>query len=166
MKKDNETKLIPLDALKPKLIDQLREKRFAEGTIHCIEIEIGHLQDYLSAEKLYGYSPEVGSVFLNKFQEDGEYSGKSFANYLALIRRLDDLYCGRDFTWRHSSKQSTEPEWCSTAIATYLENCKENGNVENSIIRKEIACRRFFIRLAENGCCCMEIGRASCRERV
>lgn len=156
MGNNNKTKLIPLDTLKPKLIDQLRERRFAESTIHCIEIEIGHLQDYLSTNQLYGYSPEIGSVFLKEFNEDGEYSEKSYANYLALIRRLDDLYCGRDFTWRHSSKLSTEPEWCSIALSEYLENCKANGNVEKSIIRKEVACRQFFIRLAENGCCCME----------
>ena len=153
---NNKTKIIPLDTLKPKLIDQLRERRFAESTIHCIEIEIGHLQDYLSANQLYGYSPEIGSVFLKKFNEDGEYSEKSYANYLALIRRLDDLCCGRDFTGRHSSKLSTEPEWCSIALSAYLENCKANGNVEKSIIRKEVAGRQFFIRLAENGCCCME----------
>jgi len=156
MGNDNKTKLIPLDTLKPKLIDQLRERRFAESTIHCIEIEIGHLQDYLSANQLYGYSPEIGSAFLKEFSENGEYSEKSYANYLALIRRLDDLYCGRDFTWRHSSKQTTEPEWCSIALSAYLENCIANENVEKSIIRKEVACRQFFIRLAENGCCCME----------
>ena len=156
MGNDNKTKLIPLDTLKSKLIDQLRERRFAESTVHRIEIEIGHLQDYLSAKQLYGYNPEIGSVFLKKYQEDGESSDKSFANYLTLIRRLDDLYCERDFTWRHSSKQSTEPEWCSIALSTYLENCKENGNVENSIIRKEVACRQFFIRLTENGCLCLE----------
>ena len=40
MGNNNKTKLIPLDTLKPKLIDQLRERRFAESTIHCIEIEI------------------------------------------------------------------------------------------------------------------------------
>lgn len=153
---NNKTKIIPLDTLKTKLIDQLRERRFAESTIHCIEIEIGHLKDYLSANQLYGYSPEIGSVFLRKFNEDGEYSEKSYANYLALIRRLDDLCCGRDFTRRHSSKLSTEPEWCSIALSAYLENCKANGNVEKSIIRKEVAGRQFFIRLAENGCYCME----------
>jgi hypothetical protein len=72
MGNDNKTKLIPLDTLKSKLIDQLRERRFAESTVHRIEIEIGHLQDYLSAKQLYGYNPEIGSVFLKKYQDDGE----------------------------------------------------------------------------------------------
>ena len=156
MKKNNKTKLIPLDTLKPQLIDRLRERRFAESTIHCIEIEVNHLHDYLSTHQLYGYSPEIGSAFLAEFFEDGGDSGKSFANYNSLVRRLDDLYCGRDFIWRHSSKQSVAPEWCADALSKHFENCKENGNAEKSIIRKEVACRKFFIRLAENGCRCME----------
>lgn len=156
MGNNKKTKLIPLDTLKPQLIDQLRERGFAESTIHCIEVEVGHLQDYLSTCQLYGYSPEIGSFFLEDFFKEGKYAEKSYPNYYALIRRLDDLYYEKDFQWRHSSKQSVAPEWCTDALSKHLENCKENGNAEKSIIRKEVACRKFFIRLTENGCSCME----------
>ena len=153
---NNKTKLIPFDTLKMQLIDQLKERRFAESTIHCIEIEARHLQDYLSAHRLYGYNPEIGNAFLEEFFEDGRYSEKSLVNYNALIRRLDDMYYERDFIWRHSSKQSVAPEWCLYTLSKHLENCKVIGNAEKSTIRKEVACRKFFIRLADAGCNCME----------
>ena len=149
---NNKTKLIPLDTLQLQLINQLKERSFAESTIHCIEVELEHLQDFLSAHQLYGYSPEIGSDFLKEFFDDGTYSGKSLANYTSLIRRLDDLYYGREFTWRHSSKRSGSPDWCKEAITKHLENCKSTGNVDSSIIRKEIACRKFFVRLHSIGC--------------
>lgn len=152
---NNKSKLIPLDTLKLQLIDQLIERGFAESTIHCIEIEIRHLQEHLSKHLLYGYDPEVGIAFLKEFFEEGSGSKKAFANHHSLIRRLDDLYYGRDFTWRHSSKQSEAPNWCKESLSRHLENCKENGNTEKSIIRKEVACRKFFIRLADAGCNCI-----------
>lgn len=155
MGNNNNTKLIPLDTLKQQLINQLRERRFAESTIHCIEIELGHLQEYLSAHQLYGYSPDIGRAFLEAFFDDGTYSEKSRANYNSLFKRIDDLYYGRDFVWRHSEKTSMAPEWRLEALTRHLENCKENGNCNKSIIRKEIACRKFFIRLDDTGCRCM-----------
>ena len=45
MGKNNKTKPIPLDILSEQLINQLKEREFAEGTIHCIEVELGHLQE-------------------------------------------------------------------------------------------------------------------------
>lgn len=153
---NNKFKLIPLDTLKLQLIDQLRKRGFAESTIHCIEVEIRHLQEHFSKHQLSGYHPEIGIVFLKEFFDDGAYSEKAFANYHSLIRRLDDLYYGRDFTWRHSSKQSEAPSWCKAALSKYLENCKGNGNTDKSIIRKEVACRKFFIRLADAGCNCID----------
>ncbi len=155
MGKNNKTKPIPFDILSEQLINQLKERGFAEGTIHCIEVELGHLQEFLSNHQLYGYSPEIGSGFLQEFFDEGAYSEKSLANYNALIRRLDDLFYDRDFTWRHSSKKSEAPDWCKDAITQYLENCKATGNTDSSIIRKEIACRKFFVRLHNEGCCSM-----------
>lgn len=155
MGKNNKTKPIPFDILSEQLINQLKERGFAEGTIHRIEVELGHLQEFLSNHQLYGYSPEIGSGFLQEFFDEGAYSEKSLANYNALIRRLDDLFYDRDFTWRHSSKKSEAPDWCKDAITQYLENCKATGNTDSSIIRKEIACRKFFVRLHNEGCCSM-----------
>ena len=152
MGNNNKPKPIPLDVLSEQLINQLKERKFAESTIHCIEVELGHLQEFLSDHQLYGYSPEIGRSFLQEFFDGGAYSGKSLANYNSLIRRLDDLYYDRDFAWRHSSKKSVSPDWCKHALTQHLENCKETGNADSSIVRKEIACRNFFIRLHNEGC--------------
>lgn len=59
MGKNNKTKPIPFDILSEQLINQLKERGFAEGTIHRIEVELGHLQEFLSNHQLYGYSPEI-----------------------------------------------------------------------------------------------------------
>lgn len=150
MNNDN-TRFIPLKTLSEQLISQLEERNFATGTIHTIEIELGHLQDYLSAQGLSGYSPPEGEDFLEIYVRK-TYAQKSLNNYKALIRRLDDLYAGREFTWRHSSCETSAPEWCLPLLNSHLENCKKNGNTDKSIIRKEITCRNFFVRLQESGC--------------
>lgn len=152
MEHNKKTKLIPLNTLRMQLINQLRERNYAESTIHCIEVEAECLQDYLFTYQLNGYSPQLGNAFLKDFIENKEYAKKTLANYISLIRRLDDLYLNRPFLWRHSSKKSEIPEWGAIALSKHLEKCKENGNTEKSIIRKETACRKFFIRLHNSGC--------------
>ena len=152
MEESISNEMIPLKSLLSQLIKQLKERGFAESTIHCIEVEAGHLQDYLTASSFPGYNPDAGQAFLSLFKNGGVYSDKSYGNFLALIRRLDDLYYGIEFVWRHSSKQSELPKWCQPLLEKHLENCKQNGNCEKSIIRKEIACRQFFVRLNDLGC--------------
>lgn len=150
MRNDNEA--IPIDVLSAQLICQLEERGFTHSTVSYIELEIGHLNDYLESHRASGYNPDAGAGFLEEFFADGTRSEGSRANYASLVRRLDDLYCGRDFSYRHRREKPEAPGWCKSALCWHLGVCRKNGNCEKSIERKEVACRKFFELLDGLGC--------------
>ena len=132
------------------LLDQLKEKGYPPGTIHCIEIELDHFQDYLHDNDIQGYAPEIGQQFLAHVVACKGSESKAINNYRALVSRLNDLLTGAEFRWKHYPKEYETPESFVSLLQKYLDHCRETGNCEESIVRKEVACRTFLAKLYDS----------------
>lgn len=139
---------ISFDELSDAVIKQLNEQHYMDSTLIAYKRIYRRIREYMKQQGVSEYSPEMGQTFLSL----QNVKPSTFSSYKCAVRRLDDLYCGKEYKCHHDndSSEGIWPEY-QELLSNYLTECINRGNKPGTIIHKRVSCKIFLNFLAENG---------------
>jgi len=98
------------------------------------------------------YSESVGALFLSDYIAKNPFFVQGRQRIKTVVRRLDDLYNGRDYALVKQPHEVVSPPRFSGLLEEYLKYCTGSGNKEKTILKKCKYCYDFLSLIAAAGC--------------
>jgi len=138
--------------LKQDLLKSLEERAYSKGTLDNYRQTLTLLETYIGTKGIDVYTPIVGNAFIKDYLLKHAVGISCQRAITTIIRRLDDLCSGSDFTLQRKHPDEFLPKNYSNILKLYLNYCIEIGNKKGTLVAKEGFCRTFLINLYNQGC--------------
>lgn len=138
---------LAFDELSNAVIEQLKEQHYMDSTLLIYKRIYRRIKEFMKQKGIFAYSPESGQAFL----ELQNVSSSTYSTYACAVRRLNDLYNGKEYRCHHDNpSEEICPEY-QELLNNYLTECIDRGNKPRTIIHKKFSCVVFLNALAKKG---------------
>ena len=141
------------------LADHLRELLksvpYSESTYKDMDFIIRSFENYMRSNDLAEYSPELGEKMVSYCENELHVCASRVSRAKGIVTKLNQLYHGHDghdALWPDQTAEILLPDELQSALDSYLNWCKANGNKDTTIRYRRWICSRFLKNLADLGC--------------
>jgi len=109
----------------------LKSESYSASTLRDMDFILNTFADYMRANGLDEYSPEVGDdmvKYCKKVLHICESRVVRAKTIVAKLNRLSSGLDGKDALWAEKTKLIALPDGLSTALEDFISHCRENGN--------------------------------------
>jgi integrase len=141
-----------IDQLSTELLKLLKSKGSSPDALANYRSIVSRIGRFMKSRGIAHYSESAGSLFLSDYITKNPFSTEYQKRLETVVRRLDDLYTGRDYAPVKQLPEVVSPPQFTGLLEGYLKYCTSIGNKEKSIIKKRKFCYDFLCLIADAGC--------------
>ncbi len=137
--------------LSSQLFTQLQSLHYSQSTLACYKSALNKISRYMQVNNVNDYTKEIGSYFLNEWEQHNNQSSR-WHNYVkTIINRLNDVLDGKSYICMHSSKKLIYPSVFGSQLNDYLAFMRRSGNRESTINVRRVYSTQFLCSLELQG---------------
>lgn len=128
---------------------------YSKSTIKDMEFILNAFADYMIANGLDAYTPELGEILIKYCEEELHVCPSRVTRAKMIVRKLNRLWQGldgRDALWGNRAFAIDLPSNLRESLDAHISHCEENGNKQTTILQKQRICGKFLKVLADLGC--------------
>ena len=134
------------------LFTQLLSQHYSRSTLASYKSALNKISRYMQANNLNHYTKEIGSNFLQQWEQQNNPSSSRWQNYLRTITlRLNDVLDGKSYIRMHSSKDLTYPAVFGSQLDDYLSFMRRSNNRESTINVRRVYCTQLLCSFESQG---------------
>lgn len=146
---NQETNLLELSS---QLFTQLLSQHYSQSTLASYKSALNKISRYMQTNNLNDYTKEIGSHFLQEWEQQNNLSSSRWHNYLRTItHRLNDVLDEKPYIRMHSSKDLIYPVVFGSQLDDYLSFMKKSGNRESTINVRRVYCTQLLCSFESQG---------------
>ena len=133
----------------------IESESYSKSTVKYIDFILNAFADYMNANSLDEYTPELGECLIKHCEEELHVCPSRVTRAKVIVRKLNRLWQGldgRDALWGNNAFVIDIPDNLKESLDAYILCCKENGNRETTLRHKQWICGKFLKNLAGLGC--------------
>jgi len=148
---NNQNQKTNLSELSSQLFTQLQSLHYSQSTLACYKSALNKISRYMQVNNVNDYTKEIGSYFLNEWEQQNNQSSR-WHNYVrTIINRLNDVLDGKSYICMHSSKNLVYPAVFGSQLNDYLAFMRRSGNRESTINVRRVYSTQFLCSLESQG---------------
>lgn len=143
------------EILLKKLYELLEAEQYSESTMRDMRFILRSMSNFIKANRLDEYSPEIGERFVAHCVNDLRICSSRISrakNIVGKFNRLLQGFDGRDALLPDMSKKYELPGGLAKPLTAYLAHCTEKGNRKSTIHIHYLVCGKFLKKLSDLGC--------------
>lgn len=133
----------------------LEQESYSTSTVKDIDFVLNTFAAYMAENALEEYTPEIGERLVKYCEQNIHVCESRVVRAMGIVRKLNRLSVGldgRDALWGSKANPIVLSRQLGEILTYYINQCKDNGNQENTILYKEWICCRYLKNLADLGC--------------
>lgn len=148
---NNQNPKTNLSELSSQLFTQLQSLHYSQSTLACYKSALHKISRYMQVNNANDYTKEIGSYFLNEWEQQNNQLSR-WHNYVrTIINRLNDVLDGKSYICMHSSKKLIYPAVFGSQLNDYLAFMRRSGNRESTINVRRVYSTQFLCSLESQG---------------
>ena len=141
-----------IEQLSTKLLKLLESKRYSQDALTNYRYIASRISRFMKSRGIVHYSESAGALFISDYIAKPPFSDPYRQRLETVIRRLDALYNGHDYTLIRQAPEVLPPPPFAGLLAEYMKYCASIGNKAKTIIKKRKFCYDFLCLIANTGC--------------
>ena len=137
------------------LQELFKSASYSESTVKDMNFILRAFTDYMNANGMDEYSPEIGKNLIRHCKETLKVCNSRVSRAKVIVAKLNRLYQGLDgeeALWTDKTAPVELPDSLSKALDSFILHCRHNGNKDTTLYYKRWICSRFLKNLEILGC--------------
>ena len=137
------------------LCELFQSASYSESTVKDMNFILRAFTDYMNANGMNEYSPEIGECLITYCSENLKVCSSRVARAKVIVDKLNRLYHGLDgekALWTDKTVPVELPEDLSNVLDSFIAHCRHDGNKESTLRYKRWICSRFLKNVEILGC--------------
>lgn len=143
---------LSFDDLIDQVLSQLKEKGYMDSTLITYRRTYIRVRKYINERGTDIYTSNLGKEFLH----DANVKTSTLKAYACAIRRLDDFITQKPYRLHHGEPPVEVIDIFKDILDGFIDDCKQNGNKERTILVKKKICTLFLNFIEQSGCFSLE----------